>query len=509
MLFKGNAAPDNSPSVDEIIIHDLAALEGMDGGIPPGDMVKGRYVITRYQAALSRTGLSVKPGDVFVFETDVRLERMTLAAEKPASPFLVGPIFYDAKGEVVQWLQLRPAPAKAERIVIRAKAPENAATGRLGFCGPWEADGTATDYVISFGPTQLQRDDSVKEASNCAENPDARIAAEVDYFRNMDLNALPEIHCYWANKHLIGYLAEAFGVGDIFDIFAKELRDSIEATGNPLIISIGAGDCEIEVETAARMIAGGFTRFSFECLELSPFLIERGNARIKERRLERHISFTETNLAHWRLERKFGAAFANQSLHHIEALEHVFDMIGKGLEPRGSFVVSDMIGRNGHMRWPESLAIINAVWSVIPDHWKHNRPLARFEETFVNHDCSTHGFEGIRAQDILPLLLERFQFHRFATWGGLLDPFVDRAFGHNLSSQNPFDRKFIDALWETNQAPIKLGVLTPTQMVAVMKRRVHSSARRGSIQQSACGDASLIRETKLATTTSTTSRGTR
>ena len=107
----------------------LAALEGMDGGIPPGNMVKGRYVLTRYQAALSRKVLSVRPGDVFLFETDVRLERMALAAEKDASPFLVGPIFYDANGEVLQWLQPRPAPAKVERIAIRAKAPWNASQG--------------------------------------------------------------------------------------------------------------------------------------------------------------------------------------------------------------------------------------------------------------------------------------------------------------------------------------------------------------------------------------------
>jgi hypothetical protein len=470
MFFKRKAAPNNPPSVDEIIIHDFAALEGMDGGLPPGHMVKGRYVITRHQAALSRTVLSVKPRDVFVFETDVCLECPALATEKPTSPFLVGPIFYNAKGEAVQWLQRWPAPAKAERIVICAEAPQNAASMRLGLCGPWEPDGNATDYVISFGPIQLKRGDSMKEAASRAEDHDARVAAEVEIFRNMDLNALPEIHCYWANKHLIGHLAEAFGVGDIFEVFAQELRASVEATGNPLIISIGAGDAEIEAEAAARMIAGGFTRFSFECLELSPFLIERGNARIKERGLERHLSFTETNLAHWRPERKFGAAFANQSLHHIEALEHVFDMIGKGLELHGSFVAADMIGRNGHMRWPESLAIINALWTVIPDHWKQNRPLARFEETFVNQDCSTVGFEGIRAQDILPLLLDRFQFHRFAAWGGILDIFVDRVFGHNLSSEKSFDRKFIDTMWETNQALVRLGVLTPTQMVAVLKK---------------------------------------
>src|SRR4030095_13873354 len=104
MLFKRKAAPNTPPSVDEIIIHDFAALEGMDGGIPPGDMVKGRYVISRHQAAFSHKVLSVKPGDVFVFETDVRLERTALAVEKAASPFLVGPIFYDANDEALQLL---------------------------------------------------------------------------------------------------------------------------------------------------------------------------------------------------------------------------------------------------------------------------------------------------------------------------------------------------------------------------------------------------------------------
>jgi len=163
----------------------------------------------------------------------------------------VGPIFYDAKGEAVQWLQTRPVPAKAERIIIRAEAPQNAASVRLGLCGPWEPDGKATDYVISFGCTQLKQGDSIKEVASPVEDHDARIAAEVNFFRNMDLNALPEIHSYWANKHLIGHLAEAFGVGSIFDIFAQ-VRASVEATGNPLIISIGAGDAEIEVETAGR-----------------------------------------------------------------------------------------------------------------------------------------------------------------------------------------------------------------------------------------------------------------
>jgi hypothetical protein len=43
-------------------------------------------------------------------------------------------------------------------------------------------------------------------------------------------------------------------------------------------------------------------------------------------------------------------------------------------------------------------------------------------------------------------------------------------FRHNLSSEKPFDRKFIDTHVGNQPGPHPLGVLTLTQMVAVMKK---------------------------------------
>ena len=203
MLFERKAVPNNPPSVDEIIVHNFAALEGMDGGIPPGDMVKGRYVITRHQAALSRKVLSVKPGDVFVFETDVRLERRALAAERTPARSSSGRSSTTPRAR----LYSGGSPGRRRRRPNdrhRCGGSRERRSVRLGLCGPWVPDGTATDYVISFGPTQLKQGDCMKEAASRAEDHDARIAAEVDFFRNMDLNALPEIYSYWANKHLMG-----------------------------------------------------------------------------------------------------------------------------------------------------------------------------------------------------------------------------------------------------------------------------------------------------------------
>ncbi len=66
------------------------------------------------------------------------------------------------------------------------------------------------------------------------------------------------------------------------------------------------------------------------------------------------------------------------------------------------FVTNDMIGRNGHQRWPEALEIVNQYWHELPEAYRYNKLLSRYEPEYMNWDCSTEGFEGIRAQDILP-----------------------------------------------------------------------------------------------------------
>jgi hypothetical protein len=51
-------------------------------------------------------------------------------------------------------------------------------------------------------------------------------------------------------------------------------------------------------------------------------------------------------------------------------------------------------------------------------------------------------FEGIRSQDILPLLLEYFHFEVFIPYGNVIDPFIDRTFGPNFDSSREWDRDF-------------------------------------------------------------------
>jgi hypothetical protein len=87
--------------------------------------------------------------------------------------------------------------------------------------------------------------------------------------------------------------------------------------------------------------------------------------------------------------------------------------------------------------------------------------------SYDNWDCSKEGFEGIRAQDILPLLVQRFECEKFVGFGNVIDIFVDRCFGHNFSRDSQEDRELIDRLHAEDEAGLTNGLLTPTHMLAV------------------------------------------
>ena len=105
---------------------------------------------------------------------------------------------------------------------------------------------------------------------------------------------------------------------------------------------------------------------------------------------------------HWEPSCEYDSVLASHALHHVVNLEGLFKQVHAALAPKGQFIVSDIIGRNGHLRWPEALEIVQEFWQELPPAYRYNRMLRRHEESYINWDCSKEGFEGIRSQDILP-----------------------------------------------------------------------------------------------------------
>ena len=249
-------------------------------------------------------------------------------------------------------------------------------------------------------------------------------------------------------------------------MFRKYLAEQCLARRNDAkrFVSIGAGNCDLEIDLGLHLRTAGYDDFIIDCLDLNTDMLERGRTAAAKAGVAAHVNFVQADFNAWTPAHQYDAVIANQSLHHVLELEDLFAQIKSSLKPHGSLVVSDMIGRNGHQRWPEALEIVHQFWRQLPPSYRLNRKLQRYEELYQDWDCSLEGFEGIRSQDILPLLLEYFQFRLFIGFGNVIDPFVDRAFGFNFDAAQAWDRSFIDRVHQRDQEAIVSGRIGPTHI---------------------------------------------
>lgn len=169
-------------------------------------------------------------------------------------------------------------------------------------------------------------------------------------------------------------------------------------------LSLGSGNCDLEIQIVSELVSRGKSDFTIECLDINEAMLERGREAAERAGIERHLTFTCGDFNSWKPCTHYESVVAIQVLHHVVELEQLFAAIKSALRETGSFVVSDMIGRNGHLRWPEALELVQEFWRSLPPSYRYNQQLRRYEEEFEDWDCSQEGFEGIRSQDILPLL---------------------------------------------------------------------------------------------------------
>jgi SAM-dependent methyltransferase len=280
---------------------------------------------------------------------------------------------------------------------------------------------------------------------------------------------LPTIEHYCSEKYLAPLL-ESFGFRTDDDFFVSEILEAMgRCPGTHRILSIGSGNCDTEIRFAERLRASGGRDFVIECMDINAEMLRRGRLQAKRQGLEQYIVPVRADFNTWRAPGQvYTAIIAYQSLHHVVNLEGLFDAIRAGLSPGGILVVSDMIGRNGHMRWPEAHEIVNDFWRRLPSSYRHNHLLGATTEEYVNFDCSKAGFEGIRAQDILPLLVEKFSFKVFIPFRNVIDAFIDRGVGPNFDPSREWDRDFIDEVHAADVAAIESGRIKPTHLLASM-----------------------------------------
>jgi len=297
---------------------------------------------------------------------------------------------------------------------------------------------------------------------------DARVKQQIEQYIDQPIHDLPEIFHVWSHEFVRPGIMSVYGIESINDVYKGAVFEASKNFSNgSRILSVGCGDGSVEIQLALSLLQSGYDRFRIEAVDLAPVLIDRFREQVVANKLEGHVLPQVDDLNKRTTTDKYDMIMANHSLHHIMELESIFNFIHDSLTDHGIFATCDMIGRNGHMRWPETEAVLQAIWPLLSDRQRFHHQLLRDDrEHFVNHDCSNEGFEGIRAQDILYLLLNRFHAYKFFAFGGFIDVLADRGYGPGFDTNNEWDREFILSMSKINELMLDARMIKPTSMVA-------------------------------------------
>lgn len=302
-----------------------------------------------------------------------------------------------------------------------------------------------------------------------------KAASEQRHFEKIEsFNPLASIIGWWAPRYLTPRVQQLFGTSTHIQFYADPIARICRQTGRTVrVLSIGSGDGTVELQVGRYLLEKcKVANFLLTGIELSPTLVERATAKI-DGAVAGKVAFECGDINAGLVSGGVDAIIFNQVLHHIVELEALFDACADLLASGGIVLVRDMIGRNGHRAWPEALEVINSIWAQMPQRYRYHHVHKREYDRFPDIDMSGQSFEGIRAQDILPLLLrqERLHFSRFYAWGGVVDRFISQGFGPNYDANNENDTGFIHTLSLLTDVLNDTGLVKPVQMVAELTNR--------------------------------------
>jgi len=156
-------------------------------------------------------------------------------------------------------------------------------------------------------------------------------------------------------------LDAVFGQANLLtDIFARELAAAAGTANTLRVLSIGSGDCSLEILLGEVIRRDFNVTCVFTCFDPSDEGFLAATRQIAAKKSAFKV------IRQLPTEGSFDAAFAHHALHHVGDLETLFTFVRRAIGPDGVFVISDMIGRNGHQRWPEAKRLAERLFSKLP-----------------------------------------------------------------------------------------------------------------------------------------------
>jgi SAM-dependent methyltransferase len=146
----------------------------------------------------------------------------------------------------------------------------------------------------------------------------------------------------------------------------------------------------------------------------------------------------------------YDVVFAVQVLHHVDALEQLFDGVAASLRPGGLFIVNEYVGPARFQWLDKTQAIMNRILELLPEEYKVNPRNGfvkeRIERAPAEEIARVDPSESIRSDEIPELLRSRFDVRYHADFGGTINQFLLADIAANFRDDDPKDVALLDLI---------------------------------------------------------------
>jgi SAM-dependent methyltransferase len=278
--------------------------------------------------------------------------------------------------------------------------------------------------------------------------------ASEDFTKSMDQvswTGIPQIHL----NH--NYLV----TGDRNKYWVTELRERYFPDGNAGdALSLGCGEGHVD-----RILKDcGFQFRSLTGIDISPAATDRARELGIAANVAPNLTYYAADLNRATLPHaSYDFIYFYQSLHHIEALEHVLDECRRALRPSGVLMVNEFVGPSRFQWTARQRRLATALLTLLPEELRRDVRTGKLKTTphcptvvaMIAGDPS----EAVRSSEIESILKSRFMLLDEWNWGGTLNFLVFGEIAANFKPDDPVHQELIEWLIAYENLMIRQGLL--------------------------------------------------
>jgi len=256
---------------------------------------------------------------------------------------------------------------------------------------------------------------------------------------------------------------------DRYQYFVRKYLAGRLPVERALTLGCGAGEFE------RGMTQYGFCR-EHEAIDLAEGAIEKAKEQARAEGLT-HISYRVADLNELTLPAgRFDVIFGISSVHHVAALERLYEQIAGALKPGGLFFMDEFVGPSQYQFTEAQLREVNEQLRVMPPVLK--RSVTRQDEIkppvvrpTLEQMNAVDPSEAIRSAEIIPLLSRYFDVLEVKGQGGSLLHLLLEDIAGNFDQENGGSLDYLQRLFQLEDRLIAEGALQDDFATIVARKR--------------------------------------